>query len=779
MPEVAMPRKSRRAVGVAVVVAALALLSIATPAAAADPDETAEERLVALCADIGMLAEDDPAAALELIEALRAPSAGLSDQAAAGAPELAMLTDACEAERVHAIELQATDSTPAPTGPALWKKDFDTFVATWVSPFAAQALAVAAVWAFLLVLARLFIFVPRLPFRSSRTFGWIVGTIGAVSIASAGLLIVAGLGSLPPLRPNIFLAICDVLRELWPVVLAGLIGSVLVSSAFARRLRMTITVTDAEGSSSVPLTSDLIARLFQLGATKPTGLEVPRGTDVTALSDALATLSAQPFLAAVQSAIKTLFAPTPWRVTVDSADKNRLIIEMSRNGKSVFTDALDPGRFELLKDEPAQHATTLAAATIVTTLARYHGGFDGLAGTTDASSLALHYVATTRGVKQDVSIRLLSQALELDSGNLLATVALESFKHRDHTSSKDIEDFMTTLRGLEKSLRRPWVFSPDYSVLRARVFRAYLAMLRNFLAAKYIEDVAKAATTSRTPRRPRPTDDQLELVGRSVSVLKSIGRRAERLARTMGPVIATDLRVLHTAATREAGRGPKTTVSKKFSKAIAKSEKWYGHAEKSIAPEIAYSYACALVQMGTGSAASDEALEKFEIAFTDTELSDWARQDPELDGIRQLEIFTGLYAPIDPDFWVLAEFVELKKPLSAAGYTNVEQLDGQQDDIDLRRYLGLSKPVFTHVVRVAGLVKKAKAASTAVPAAELAGVTLLQKLLDEGVRISSDVHADWKSESKRVTDLAAELKKRRLDAPAASSIVEWMKAFAK
>ena len=105
MPEVAMPRKSRRAVGVAVVVAALALLSIATPAAAADPDETAEERLVALCADIGMLAEDDPAAALELIEALRAPSAGLSDQAAAGAPELAMLTDACEAERVHAIEL--------------------------------------------------------------------------------------------------------------------------------------------------------------------------------------------------------------------------------------------------------------------------------------------------------------------------------------------------------------------------------------------------------------------------------------------------------------------------------------------------------------------------------------------------------------------------------------------------------------------------------------------------------------------------------------------------
>ena len=117
--------------------------------------------------------------------------------------------------------------------------------------------------------------------------------------------------------------------------------------------------------------------------------------------------------------------------------------------------------------------------------------------------------------------------------------------------------------------------------------------------------------------------------------------------------------------------------------------------------------------------------------------------------------------------------------LIAAGYTNVEQLDGQQDDIDLRRYLGLSKPVFTHVVRVAGLVKKAKAASTAVPAAELAGVTLLQKLLDEGVRRSADVHTDWKSESKRVTDLAAELKKRRLDAPTASSIVEWMKAFAK
>ncbi|WP_409142006.1 hypothetical protein [Cellulosimicrobium sp. RS] len=238
-------------------------------------------------------------------------------------------------------------------------------------------------------------------------------------------------------------------------VLAAL-GVLLVATVLATRLRLTIEVTS--GRSGDRTTSHegtggarLVALLGELGAEPPRGLEVPRGTDISALSgSALSELPQGAFVKAVVSLAQGVVGSVPWRVTVEERDTDHLAVVVTRNGRAAGSAALD--RAGLLRFDPEDPSSAAAAAqvdlyraaaaVVLLTLARHHAGFEGLCGATSWRSLALQYVAQSDLTDApDRERELLARAVDVDPRNDLAQVALAHAEGRHHTLREDLDAY--------------------------------------------------------------------------------------------------------------------------------------------------------------------------------------------------------------------------------------------------------------------------------------------------------------------------------------------------
>jgi hypothetical protein len=345
---------------------------------------------------------------------------------------------------------EPTAAETAPSKPQQWRQVYRDWAERCVDPLRELLVPIVVIIAALLVAARML--TPLLnPWSElgaqERVFFLIAGLALITAAAILGVFVLPGGDTHAGLA-----------------VALGLAGTVLTSWAVAKRLRLTVEVTNAKGERDRAGTAHVVALLNELGAEPPKGLEVPRASDAQALDGALKLLPEGTIGKALGSAIEWLFGLSPWTVVVDQESDDVHTVEISRNGRSAGSAVIDrdqlglrvplprsPGTSQMgggdaAKEESLPDLHRLAAAVVLTTLARKHGGFEGLCGATDWRSLGLHYVATTdfEDTPKEAG-RLLARAAELDPDNLSAQVAWRYAVYREATDAPDLAAYIRWL----------------------------------------------------------------------------------------------------------------------------------------------------------------------------------------------------------------------------------------------------------------------------------------------------------------------------------------------
>ena len=219
-------------------------------------------------------------------------------------------------------------------------------------PLRDLALAFLYVFAALLVLARLTsIAVPWGWARTSargRSFFWWAGlTLGAVASLLLTVLIA---GPFP-----------------WTPVALGaavaLVAIALIAAAMGTRLRLSVEVRKADGNLNQAATGQVIALLADLGGAPPSGLEVPRGSDVTTLSDtSMVGTPETKLIAALLRIWQFIFGTIPWRVRVDEESDDLHAVVITRNGRAVTSAIVDRHQLDL-RSRIVERASDSSAAS--------------------------------------------------------------------------------------------------------------------------------------------------------------------------------------------------------------------------------------------------------------------------------------------------------------------------------------------------------------------------------------------------------------------------------
>ncbi|AOT02264.1 hypothetical protein ASPU41_01795 [Arthrobacter sp. U41] len=572
-----------------------------------------------------LTAADHPQLALDLIEKIRGPL------------DLQVKTPsiACEAERLDAVAAlgaaqlkdqakagaKAAKEEPATGLPAGW----DAFVKSWVIPLQSPVMAGLGMVAALLVLARLCVFIPGMPpaalpwkqhsLRLGRNF--LFGGLLLILAAPIGITYtLSGIpgGTAAAWSPAASLAI-------WLGV--GVAGAFALSLWMSSRLRVSIEARDSKGEVSEAATNRMVALLNELGGTRPRGLEIPRGTDVTALNDSLASASSSnKVLTALRAIVQLIFGAVPWRVSITEGPNDHLAVVITRNGWAAGAATITGDNAELFPAQPGAsrsedlHLDKMAAAFILTTIATRHQGFEGLCGATDWRSVGLQFIATTDfNDAEDRCRMLLARATDFDPKNLLAEVALQNKMHRRSTDPRELESYAEWLWKKQSELgqrgRNGKLASPEFASLLLRLRLTYLCVTLNLASssAGYIigaEPRAVAHELMKSLKAPSPDSEPLALQMRA--------RAAVLCAAFDCPV----------------------TADEDFNT-------WQREGLESPAPYPAYSAAChyareALRHEGSARAqAAAKAKDRLQYSFVDPELKAWASKDPELQRLAYLD----------------------------------------------------------------------------------------------------------------------------------------------
>lgn len=243
-------------------------------------------------------------------------------------------------------------------------------------------------------------------------------------------------------------------------------GVWLLAWWLATRIRL-----DVKGPTGAAEVGTVAAVLYELGAAKPQGLEVPRGADVTALDGALGSLPDNPVLKVLKDIIRSISGVTPWTATIEG-DATARVVTVVRNGRTLGSAILDPQRLGLgeqrssAADEssattktvsstakaasPATADRTLqmAAAFVLSTMAKQHPVIArGLAGATSWKSLGYQYLGSTTQpgasdtAGQEQKRALLARALDEDGGNRAARLSFRHAIDRDTTDCQALDRY--------------------------------------------------------------------------------------------------------------------------------------------------------------------------------------------------------------------------------------------------------------------------------------------------------------------------------------------------
>lgn len=386
-----------------------------------------------------------------------------------------------ENEKAQAVKAQARAGSKAElTVPEEWHDLWTEFREAYVDPVSGLLLPALAVLLGLLFLARL---------STTLLVGWPpLGRVVRPLVLGGGLLL-AATAAFWATRITTEWPSQD-----WPgLLLLSLVAIGLTAWGLATRLRLSVTVVGDDGKEKAAASAHVVALLSELGAEPPRGLEVPRGADSQDLEGTLKMLPSSPALKAIGSALQSLLGLTPWRIRVSEEGPDLLSVQVTRNGRSAGSAVVDRDRLRLRvplpragqdgasesghKDElPDLHR--LAAAVAITTLDRYHDGFEGLCGATDWRSLGLYYIATTDLDGTDHQSETLARAVDHDPDNLLAQVA---WRHSLCRDSDRPDDLRTYVEWLTENL--PASGSAGRTALRQRMLLSRAAATVNYYYA--------------------------------------------------------------------------------------------------------------------------------------------------------------------------------------------------------------------------------------------------------------------------------------------------------
>ncbi|QHC57298.1 hypothetical protein [Rathayibacter sp. VKM Ac-2760] len=558
-------------------------------------------------------------------DAVCAAAASLTRQGRPGAA-LTLIDDArdavgddtaqrCAAEREAALLEQAT----GPAGPV---GDVDrawtAFAATWVAPFLGGlliALAWVALWFVLAVRLLTALPWPHARLRSAGAQAALaVGAIVAALIAVVlllGLLRERGRGTRFTADGSVDGGPAQAPLPFWilPAVLLA-VAAALAAAHLLGRLRITLLARDKQGQTdfSEERTTQLIALLGRVGGSPPAGVEIPRGSDVTSLSES--TLLPAPANAVAKAALAILGAvigTTPWKVALDYLDEDTASVVVTRNGRNVQSavlttnEGLSAGELFGVTDTAGKRTMLCAqaAGVVIVALSRAHPGFEGLGGATDGRSVGLQFVATTTFADDpERAAQLLGRALRIDPGNWAADIALQNILHRRATDPAALRAYRDSLAA------RADVLAAGQRLLAQRVLITYFSVLVNL----------HAAATSELP--PELHSARYALMEKLIEETRKADRRQEQ-----DPLLlATErrFRTLRRAVDVEYSLVPAAPVGAAAAPPAAEDA-------EPLDPYDSYNSALHARQSGESATAAF----RFRAAMTSLELRRWIRRDPD------------------------------------------------------------------------------------------------------------------------------------------------------
>lgn len=676
-----------------------------------------------------------PADALALIQKIRGEVP----------PQAATVSSACESERLAAL-IKAQDLADAAASNSNAAQnvgsDWDKFISGWVAPLAEAGLVLLGLLAFFLLLARLFVFIPTMPWgmygvaerRRKLLMGGLLIAIGSLGIVFVASRLANGLA----LGFGMLAGVAS--------VVVGVVGALLLAIYLSSRLRVSLEVRSSDESGSKADAARIGGYLYELGSTPPRGVEIPEGSDASALSDGVLTVGfTNKVLAAIQKLVVSVVGVTPWRIVISFSKEHSPTVAITRNGWSVAATNIDRGALGLTGDQTeddssgANGATAvsesgkLAAAFIIVTLASKHHGFEGLCGATDWRSLGLHFIATTDTQLHDGRDKvLLGKSIDLDPKNLLAEVAFQNRMFRQSVDPATSEKYAFWLKRkaieIARDIEKGSKSALGYTFLLYRIRMTYLSVVLNL---------------------PRTADyDAMRLHAAGVAAgllndLKPNGLMPEPLAHSMRLRAVLAYHDLCGPTAWAAAKAPSDGV-------VSPLDTWHKEALDSIAPSTAYDAACSIARNG-GEANEPEIRDRLSYAFTDPTLKAWARIDPELRDLRADKDFLQ-FLSIRPrqDFWELQVFAAYKNLLRAAGVSSPGQLPyAPVATPDIRLYLNVSPLVFARLVRLARMVHRADDLTYEGSSWRIYPfrVEVVDALIQEGIETPEKIHDLWIAES--------------------------------
>lgn len=737
-----------------------------------------------------------PAEALALIDRIRGPLP----------PQAPTVNPACEQERLNAIvrAQQAPPAPPAQTTPAQQaSNDWDRFVKTVATPLSGAALALLGLVVFFLVIGRLLAFVPKMPFFK-------ITSALRVALLFAGLGLILGgsywvVSVLLAMKPESLDA--GVLCGLAGVCLVPFAGAVSLAFYLSSRLRISLEVRGDDDEPSKAGASYVAALLDELGAAPPRGIEVPQGTDVSALGDSALTVAlSNKVLAAAQKILTSIFGVTPWNVVVSPVNENSVTVAMTRNSWAVGAATIDQTALGLqgkpagggaqagkgAQAKPASGAASelhkMAAAFVLVTLASKHHGFEGLCGATDWRSLGLHDIATTEGwAAGDPGRTLLGKAIDLDPKNMLAEIALQNRMFRHATDSKTFKQYADWLSLKAKAMRKDMEAgtkpAAGYTCLLYRIEMTFLSAVLNL-------PVTDEFKTLRSQARARAHDLLISLEpGRRVMVPGPLAHGMRLHAALAYHDLFGAGRGVASEAEAEAGAKAWEEISAApAGKPLPRFVTWYNEARASLAPGTAYAAACSIARKG-GLASEAQVREKLKYAFTLPGLKAWARQDPELKDLRSSPDFLQfLGVTARQDFWKLEAFVPYEKQLREAGILRPgDLLEPAVGPHDIRVYLQLSPYAFGRLVRLASLVRRAELVPYGSESWRVYPfrVEVVGALLQAGIESPGEINGRWIAEGTTaagpgnprdfIDELTGIIRQRIMVAPEPGPLKAWLR----
>jgi len=271
----------------------------------------------------------------------------------------------------------------------------------------------------------------------------------------------------------------------YAAVLAAL-GILIVAGARGIRIGLLIQGHDKTGADDAGLGAFVRARLYSLGSQEPKGILVTQQTDTSTLPSGALGLIPAGTLAKLVALFLSLFTPpTPWRVDVTEQIDGSIVIAVRRNGRVADATVIRPSSLELPSkqanggdggadagdstpaagadpsgsgsagsgaggDWTAELRTAAATFTLLVLSRCYYHLRAGLCGATEWRSVALQVIASDPACQLSAEDKhaVLVHAVADDRENKAAELALLSDSYRTASSTDDLTEFAAKLEEL-------------------------------------------------------------------------------------------------------------------------------------------------------------------------------------------------------------------------------------------------------------------------------------------------------------------------------------------